>query len=322
MSADHLLVQGVEGPVVVAVLTELGVRFVDLRVPEVSGYLQGREVVHGLGAHGLRVVEEILHDLLGGVALHVGLVLHVRRDHAEGVRLAVHDVLLQEDLEVGDLRPRVGPDVRLEGRAGHVADGGRDLLLQDLVHGLHELLVRDVGVFQLARGLGHHAAPRLGHEVAEARALAELRRGHLRGVAEGADAAEEHAGGLAVQHRADLLQDRGAEGQAVGDEDRMLLPGHFANGELRVPEVGVLGSLPRALSGGVKGGVLLQRVLHVLVEGGVAVDDARPLILVQGPQVPLLELLLLLRRHLGQLGRPVRTSPLRCRGGGSSCAGP
>mmetsp|Transcript_62416 Transcript_62416/g.182413 ORF Transcript_62416/g.182413 Transcript_62416/m.182413 type:complete len:254 (-) Transcript_62416:99-860(-) len=239
MSSDHLLVEGIEGPVVVAVLRKLGVRDVHGGVPEVTSQGDGLEVLNQVVGHCLRSIKQVLHQLLGCVGLHVGFVLHMSGNHAEAVSLAVLNALLQEDLKVGDLGPCEGPDICSESSIGDVAHRGRDLLLQDVVHDVHELPVRGVGVSAPVgrRLLQAQAVPHLAHQRPEARALAQLRRGHLRGVAEGADPAEQHAGHLLVQAYADVLQQRGRQGQSIWDEHRVLDAWEAAKGELCVPEV-------------------------------------------------------------------------------------
>mmetsp|Transcript_25230 Transcript_25230/g.69361 ORF Transcript_25230/g.69361 Transcript_25230/m.69361 type:complete len:347 (-) Transcript_25230:124-1164(-) len=273
MPLCHRVLVRVEGPLVVPVLRELGVRSVPGGVPQIP--LQSERIgpVDGLHAHGLRLLAELLQEFDRLRRLHVGPVLQVRHTHAEDIRLAVLQALLQEDLEVRDARPREGPDIGPKGRIGDAADGGGHLLFQHTVGDIDEGLVREFRVVhvQLRRRVidrrpatahplvlvsrwgNAQAALRVVHQLSEPAALPKLRRGHLRGVAEGAHAAEQHARHLLVECGADLFQHWLGQLEVVRDKNRVLDAWEAPDRELGVPQVVVLGARLRGLRVGALG---------------------------------------------------------------------
>mmetsp|Transcript_10519 Transcript_10519/g.32708 ORF Transcript_10519/g.32708 Transcript_10519/m.32708 type:complete len:767 (+) Transcript_10519:965-3265(+) len=299
---SRLVLQGLEGPVLKALPAELLVRRVLGRVPEVALQGHGRGPLHDVGAHGLRAIEEALHEAPGHLRLHVGLVLHVRRHHSEDLRLPGLEALLEENLEVGEVGPCEGPDVGPAGCGRDAAYGGGHLLLQHVVRHFDQLLVRELRVVHLqlvgvpvGSGLAaatarlrvfpaRHAQAALGvaHELAQPPALAELRRGHLGRVAQGAHALEEHAGHLLVDRAADLLQHRRRQLQVVGDEDSVLHPREAGNRKLGIPQVGVLRARLRGLR--IDGALLILELPREELPEAVVAQEGGLLVLRQGRQ--------------------------------------
>mmetsp|Transcript_98599 Transcript_98599/g.299253 ORF Transcript_98599/g.299253 Transcript_98599/m.299253 type:complete len:446 (+) Transcript_98599:94-1431(+) len=298
----RVLVVVVEGPVVEAVLGKLLVGALHRRVPEVPSQGDGLDVRDALGAHLLRVLKEVPHEAPGAAALHVGLVLHVRRHHSEDLRLPGLEALLEENLEVGEVGPCEGPDVGPAGCGRDAAYGGGHLLLQHVVRHFDQLLVRELRVVHLqlvgvpvGSGLAaatarlrvfpaRHAQAALGvaHELAQPPALAELRRGHLGRVAQGAHALEEHAGHLLVDRAADLLQHRRRQLQVVGDEDSVLHPREAGNRKLGIPQVGVLRARLRGLR--IDGALLILELPREELPEAVVAQEGGLLVLRQGRQ--------------------------------------
>mmetsp|Transcript_22711 Transcript_22711/g.53083 ORF Transcript_22711/g.53083 Transcript_22711/m.53083 type:complete len:204 (+) Transcript_22711:2067-2678(+) len=201
-------------------LHELTVRGALGRVPEISRQGHRRGTVDNLRAHGLRVLEEILHEAPGSLILHVCLVLQVSHSHPEHIRLTVVEALLQEDLEVAEHGPCESPDIAPEGSIGYTADGGGHLLLENTVRHVNQGFVCEFRIIDLKfscvmlhlwpaatratlvfnRRTGNaQAALRVVHQLPEPTAFAELWCGHLRRVAQRAHAAQQHAGNLLIQ---------------------------------------------------------------------------------------------------------------------------